>query len=354
MAPVRAGHRASRSVYILNDKEAYGLGVATQRRRTRSSVLDIDVDGFAAWDPKASSYEALMNKVKATGADAVFLGGLVTENGAPGDQGQGAPCSARTTATSKLLAPDGFTPFDEVDEGRQVERATGMFITVAGAAARQADRGGRDLHQGRSRPSSDRGRSSRTRRTPRRRPQVLLDAIATAAAARGRHRRRCSRPDVRTASSAASRSTRTATRTSGAVTVVRARCRDCRRADEGDHADAGRWSTRRAGRVTEAGQAARGGLRALPGLLLDRGTSHRDRSRQPTGAGGPAPRGRGDRTSTTVHRLGLVARRGCWLIVNLVKAPELFGRRLRHRAHERRRLRAGRSRLHARLRHPRS
>jgi len=70
-----------KSVYILNDKEAYGLGVATNFKNAASS-LGIKIAGFAAWDPKASSYEALFNKIKGTGADAVFLGGLIDENGA--------------------------------------------------------------------------------------------------------------------------------------------------------------------------------------------------------------------------------------------------------------------------------
>ena len=70
-----------KNVYVLNDKEAYGLGVATNLREAAAS-LGIGIAGFEAWDPKASSYEALMNKIKGTNADAVFLGGLIDENGA--------------------------------------------------------------------------------------------------------------------------------------------------------------------------------------------------------------------------------------------------------------------------------
>ena len=70
-----------KNVYILNDKEAYGLGVATNFKNAAKS-LGIKVAGFASFDPKASSYEALYNSIKATGADAVFIGGLICENGA--------------------------------------------------------------------------------------------------------------------------------------------------------------------------------------------------------------------------------------------------------------------------------
>jgi branched-chain amino acid transport system substrate-binding protein len=43
------------SVYILNDKESYGLGVASTTRNASESV-GIKVAGFEAWDPKATSY----------------------------------------------------------------------------------------------------------------------------------------------------------------------------------------------------------------------------------------------------------------------------------------------------------
>ena len=60
-------------------------GVRSRRRddlRKAAESVGIEVAGFEAWDPKASSYEALMGKIKNSGADAVFLGGLIDENGA--------------------------------------------------------------------------------------------------------------------------------------------------------------------------------------------------------------------------------------------------------------------------------
>src|SRR4029078_1361595 len=72
-----------KSVYILNDKEAYGLGVSTPVRNASESV-GIKVAGFEAWDPKATSYTSQMQKIKSTGADAVFVGGLLREHRAQG------------------------------------------------------------------------------------------------------------------------------------------------------------------------------------------------------------------------------------------------------------------------------
>jgi branched-chain amino acid transport system substrate-binding protein len=69
-----------KSVYLLNDKQVYGQGIA---KNTEASLgpTGIKVAGRDGWDGKASNFRALANKVKATGADAVFAGGIVDNNG---------------------------------------------------------------------------------------------------------------------------------------------------------------------------------------------------------------------------------------------------------------------------------
>jgi branched-chain amino acid transport system substrate-binding protein len=116
------------SVYILNDKEAYGLGVATNFRNAAESV-GIEIAGFEAWDPKASSYEALFRKIGGTNADAVFLGGLIDENGAQVIKDKVAVLGPND-GDVKLLAPDGFTAQQTIDESG--EAAADMFMSVAG------------------------------------------------------------------------------------------------------------------------------------------------------------------------------------------------------------------------------
>jgi branched-chain amino acid transport system substrate-binding protein len=117
-----------KSVYVLNDKEAYGLGVATNFRDAAES-LGIKIAGFEAWDPKASSYESTMNKIKGTGADAVFLGGLIDENGAQVIKDKVAVLGPNDGAV-KLIAPDGFTTQATIDEAGGA--AAGMYMSVAG------------------------------------------------------------------------------------------------------------------------------------------------------------------------------------------------------------------------------
>ena len=117
-----------KNVFILNDKEAYGLGVATTFRKASES-LGIKIAGFAAWDPKASSYEALFKNIEGTGADAVFLGGLIDENGAQVIKDKVAVLGPND-GDVKLLGPDGFTLQSTIDESGGA--AAGMYLSVAG------------------------------------------------------------------------------------------------------------------------------------------------------------------------------------------------------------------------------
>ena len=123
-----AQKQGTKKVYVLNDKEAYGLGVATTFRKAAES-LGIEIAGFEAWDPKASRYEALMTKIKGTGADAVFLGGLIDENGAQVIKDKVAVLGPNDGAV-KLYSPDGFTAQATIDETGPA--SAGMYMSVAG------------------------------------------------------------------------------------------------------------------------------------------------------------------------------------------------------------------------------
>ena len=123
-----AKKQGTTKMYVLNDKEAYGLGVATTTRKALESV-GIEVVGFDAWDPKASSYEALMKKIQGTGADGVFLGGLIDENGAQLIKDKVAVLGPNNDKV-KLYAPDGFTAQATIDESGPA--SAGMFMSVAG------------------------------------------------------------------------------------------------------------------------------------------------------------------------------------------------------------------------------
>jgi len=114
-----------KKVFILNDKEAYGLGVATNFRNA-AKKLGLQVVGFTAWDGKASSYEALAVKIRTSGAQGVFLGGLICENG-----GKLIKDIRNGAKSVKVLTPDGFTPISAVvqEAGNSAE---GAYVSVAG------------------------------------------------------------------------------------------------------------------------------------------------------------------------------------------------------------------------------
>jgi branched-chain amino acid transport system substrate-binding protein len=136
------------SLYILNDKEAYGLGVA-ENVRGAAEALGIEIAGFEAWDPKASSYEALFNKVQQSGANGVFLGGLIDENGGQVIRDKVAvlgPNAATADEGVVLIAPDGFTTQATIvpDEGGATE-AEGMYLTVAGVPLDQLGPAGQEF-----------------------------------------------------------------------------------------------------------------------------------------------------------------------------------------------------------------
>ena len=171
-----------KSVYILNDKEAYGFGVASAVRNViaGSKSLGIKVAGFAAWDPKASSYQDIASKISASGADAIYLGGLECENG-----GKLIKDLRAGNATAKLIAPDGFSSFSSTikDAGAA---SNGMYISIAGEPYKNLPPAGKAFAQafGKSigeaaskvNPYSNYGATATI---------VLLDAIAKSGGTRG-------------------------------------------------------------------------------------------------------------------------------------------------------------------------
>lgn len=118
-------------VYILNDKEAYGLGVA-KNFQGAARALGITVTGFSAYDPKQPNFRALFTRIKATNPDAIFIGGLVDENSGQLINDKVAVLGPND-GNVKLMLPDGFTTdsvFQRSEGG--TPNAKGAFFSVAG------------------------------------------------------------------------------------------------------------------------------------------------------------------------------------------------------------------------------
>jgi len=110
-----------KKVYVLNDKQTYGFGVA-KTYAAAAKKLGITVVANEGWDAKASSYEALATRIKASGAQAVFLGGIACNNGAKLMQD-----IKSVDPKIQLQMPDGFS-----DPNANGNVANGAYISVAG------------------------------------------------------------------------------------------------------------------------------------------------------------------------------------------------------------------------------
>ena len=120
-----------KNVFILTDRETYGLGIANLTRGALQR-LGIEVAGFQAWDKRASSYESLASRIKQTGADGVFLGGIICNNGGKLIKDLRAELGQDVT----IVGPDGWTPISATIQGAGAA-ANGMYITQAGIPAEQ-------------------------------------------------------------------------------------------------------------------------------------------------------------------------------------------------------------------------
>jgi branched-chain amino acid transport system substrate-binding protein len=123
-----AGRLGVRSVFVLDDREAYGVGLAASFRRA-ARALGIAVAGSAAWEPGATSYAPLFARIRRTGANAVFLGGLWERNGGRLLRDKVAVLGAND-GDVKVLAPDGFA--SEPPTGDAGRAASGMYVSVVG------------------------------------------------------------------------------------------------------------------------------------------------------------------------------------------------------------------------------
>jgi ABC-type branched-subunit amino acid transport system substrate-binding protein/DNA-binding beta-propeller fold protein YncE len=170
-AVVMAKRLGVKRLFVLDDGEPYGIGLAVTVRRT-ASKLGVAVPGSASWDIRARGYRRLAKRIERSGADGVFLSGYQFLNGGRLLRDLRAVLGRRV----RILAPDGFSEF----------RA---LIEVAGAAAEELVVSVATLPPERL-PPSGRGFAEAFRKavggpvdpysmTTAQAAEVLLDAIAT-------------------------------------------------------------------------------------------------------------------------------------------------------------------------------
>src|SRR5215218_1274943 len=128
------------SVYILDDAEVYGKGVAANTK-IAAEKLGIKIAGEDSWDGKASNYRALAGKIKATGADGVFTGGII-DNNAP----QLYKDLHAAMPDAKLFGPDGVATVDFSKEiPADVQKVT--FLTAPTLAPDELPAAGQQFYK---------------------------------------------------------------------------------------------------------------------------------------------------------------------------------------------------------------
>jgi branched-chain amino acid transport system substrate-binding protein len=90
-------------LYTLDDKQVYGIGVA-KTTGDAAELNGIELVGSDSIDPKAPNYRSLAAKIRDSGADAVFFGGITANNAVQLYKDLGA---AMPDAT--LWGPDGVS-----------------------------------------------------------------------------------------------------------------------------------------------------------------------------------------------------------------------------------------------------
>ncbi|MBM3699045.1 MAG: amino acid ABC transporter substrate-binding protein [Actinobacteria bacterium] len=127
-------------VYVLNDRQTYGQGVArsftTNAKKQGITVLSSG-DAGEGWDEKAPNYEALFTKIKALGPDMIYIGGIFDLNGGQLVKDKVKFLGSNTAV--KMMMPDGFTGYPDF---LALPEAAGAYLSFTGLSIDQFPKGG--------------------------------------------------------------------------------------------------------------------------------------------------------------------------------------------------------------------
>jgi branched-chain amino acid transport system substrate-binding protein len=119
-----ASQLGAKTVYILDDTEVYGKGIANVFN-DKTAEFGLTVAGRDGIDGKATDYKALAEKIKATNPDLVYYGGI-TQNNA----GQLWRDLRDAMPDVKLMGPDGVYESEFIEAAAAA--AEGSYITFGG------------------------------------------------------------------------------------------------------------------------------------------------------------------------------------------------------------------------------
>ncbi|NCA10999.1 branched-chain amino acid ABC transporter substrate-binding protein [bacterium] len=121
-----AKKRGVKKVYILDDNEVYGKGIADLFDE-RCREIGIEVLGHDSIDAKAQEFKSLMARIKAAGPDLVYFGGTTQSKG-----GQLAKDMTSAGITALLMVPDGCREHVFIDSAGAANLEGRCFVTFGG------------------------------------------------------------------------------------------------------------------------------------------------------------------------------------------------------------------------------
>jgi branched-chain amino acid transport system substrate-binding protein len=128
------------SVYILDDKETYGKGVADEFQKAAEG-LGIEIVGREGIDGSASNYRSLMNKIADADVDAIYFGGIIENNVAQIIKDKvGAGMSNEDVA---FIGPDGIFVDTLLSQGG--DSVEGIYVTFGGIPPQELGQEGQDF-----------------------------------------------------------------------------------------------------------------------------------------------------------------------------------------------------------------
>jgi branched-chain amino acid transport system substrate-binding protein len=115
------------SVYVLDDKETYGKGLADQFQQAAEDQ-GIEIVGREGIDGSAPNYRSLMNKIAEAQPDAIYFGGIIENNAAQLIKDKvGAGMSNEEVA---FIGPDGIFVDELISQAG--DSAEGIYVTFGG------------------------------------------------------------------------------------------------------------------------------------------------------------------------------------------------------------------------------
>lgn len=114
-----------KSAYVVNDNDAYGIGIANLFER-KARNIGISIVGSKSITPDTTQYQAVGDEIIASGAELVYYGGI-TPNGGP----ELLKYLREKGSTAAFMGPDGIFEQDFID--RAGSASEGVFITAIGA-----------------------------------------------------------------------------------------------------------------------------------------------------------------------------------------------------------------------------